>query len=310
MSTVIKTNKTQSMKNNIMRWLYVVVCIVGAAFFAACSEDAEPQHKDAKSMPMTFTVKHPSQTRATETDFEKGDRIGLYVADANKQMEIGGNLVNNEVLTYDGNVCTSVRPLYWDDGTFNVYAFYPRMDNVVSLDYQPFSVALDQNTPRTATALGGYEASDLLFASQKNVTASDSPVALYFRHIMSKLRIRLVKGEDFEGELPTKVKVYVHSTITSAVVAIREGIVSYDPGYGRQSIIAHQDDATSYSAIIVPQNISTRMPFLEVEINGVSYFYESQFWYKSGVEHLVNLIISKDPEQVKIEIGGEIKDWQ
>ena len=52
------------------------------------------------------------------------------------------------------------------------------------------------------------------------------------------------------------------------------------------------------------------MPFLEVEVNGVSYFYESRFNYKPGVENLVNLIISRDPEQVKIEIGGEIKDWQ
>lgn len=288
----------------------MVVCVVGAAFLAACSEDAEPQHKDAKSMPMTFTVKHPSQTRVTDTDFEEGDRIGLYVADANKQMDIGGNLVNNEVLKYDGDAWTFARPIYWDDGTFNVYAYYPRIYNVVSLDEQPFSVALHQNTSMTSVSLGGYEASDLLYASKKNVTASDSPVTLYFRHIMSKLCIRLIKGKDFEGDLPTYVDVYVHSTITSATVNLREGIVSYDPSYGRQSIIAHQDDATSYSAIIVPQNISTRMPFLEVEINGVSYFYESQFWYKSGVEHLVNLIISKDPEQVKIEIGGEIKDWQ
>ena len=173
------------------------VSIVGVAFLAACSEDAESQYKDAKSTPMTFVVKHPSQTRATETDFEIGDRIGLYVADTEKPMELGGNLANNDVLTYDGDKWTSLRPLYWDDGTFNVYAIYPRMDKVLSLDSQPFSVALDQNTPKTATSLGGYEASDLLFASQKSVTASDSPVSLLFRHIMSKLRIRLIKGEDF-----------------------------------------------------------------------------------------------------------------
>mgnify|MGYP002625036014 CR=1 FL=1 len=97
------------------------VSIVGAAFLAACSDDANPQYKDAKSTPMTFVVKHPSQTRATETDFEIGDRIGLYVADTEKPMELGGNLANNDALTYDGDKWTSLRPLYWDDGTFNVY---------------------------------------------------------------------------------------------------------------------------------------------------------------------------------------------
>ena len=80
------------------------VSIVGAAFLAACSDDANSQYKDAKSTPMTFVVKHPSQTRATETDFEIGDRIGLYVADTEKPMELGGNLANNDVLTYDGDI--------------------------------------------------------------------------------------------------------------------------------------------------------------------------------------------------------------
>lgn len=62
----------------------------------ACSDDGEQQYKDARHTPMTFTVTHPSQTRATATDFENGDRIGLYVAQADAPLEIGGNLVNNE----------------------------------------------------------------------------------------------------------------------------------------------------------------------------------------------------------------------
>lgn len=45
---------------------------------------------------MTFVVDYPGQTRATATDFELGDRIGLYVADAKEPLELAGNLVNNE----------------------------------------------------------------------------------------------------------------------------------------------------------------------------------------------------------------------
>lgn len=78
----------------------------------------------------------------------------------------------------------------------------------------------------------------------------------------------------------------------------------------RKSIIAHQDDATSYSAIIVPQRIENRMPLIEVVMKGVSYLFESKFQFKPGTEHLVNLIISDNPDQVKIDIGGEITDWQ
>ena len=286
------------------------VSIVGATFFAACSDDANPQYKDAKSTPMTFVVKHPSQTRATETDFEIGDRIGLYVANTEKPMELGGNLANNDVLTYDGDKWTSVRPLYWDDGTFNVYAIYPRMDKVLSLDSQPFSVALDQNTPKTATSLGGYEASDLLFATSKKIMASVSPIRLTFKHIMSKLKIRLIKGEDFEGDMPTTATVYIHNTVPTATVDLQAGVATRYVKGTRQTITAHQDGDTSYSAIIVPQRIDNRQPLIEVVMKGVSYLFESKFQFKPGTEHLVNLIISDNPDKVKIDIGGEIQDWQ
>ena len=52
------------------------------------------------------------------------------------------------------------------------------------------------------------------------------------------------------------------------------------------------------------------MPLIEVVMDGVSYLYESTFQFKSGTEHLVNFVISGNPEQIKIEIGGEIVGWQ
>lgn len=276
----------------------------------ACADDNEPQYKDARHTPMTFEVTHPSQTRATATSFEGGDRIGLYVAQADAPLEIGGNLVNNEALTYNGSSWTAAHTLYWDEGTYNAYAYYPYIQGVSSIDDQPFSVATDQSTAKTATALGGYEASDLLFATSKGIKASASPINLTFKHIMSKLKIRLVKGEDFEGEMPTTATVYVHSTVPTATVDLQAGVVTRYVKGTRQTIVARQDGDTSYSAIIVPQRLDNRVPLVEVVMNGVSYFYESKFQFKPGTEHLVNLIISNNPDQVKINIGGEIKDWK
>jgi len=45
-------------------------------------------------------------------------------------------------------------------------------------------------------------------------------------------------------------------------------------------------------------------------MKGVSYLFESKFLFKSGVNHLVNLVIDDNPENVKIDIGGEIENWQ
>lgn len=296
------------MKNYIIRYASLALAILGVV---ACSEEHETaSSQDAKSTPMSFVVTHPGQTRATATAFERDDRIGLYVADVNAPLELGGNLVNNEALTFDGNKWTASRTLFWDKGSFNAYAYYPYIKGISSITDQPFSVSTDQSTAKTATALGGYEASDLLFATSKNIMASVSPIRLTFKHIMSKLKIRLIKGEDFEGDMPTTATVYIHNTVPTATVDLQAGVATRYVKGTRQTITAHQDGDTSYSAIIVPQRIDNRQPLIEVVMKGVSYLFESKFQFKPGTEHLVNLIISDNPDKVKIDIGGEIQDWQ
>lgn len=296
------------MKNYIIRYASLALAILGVV---ACSEEYETApSQDAKFTPMSFVVTHPGQTRATATAFERDDRIGLYVADVNAPLELGGNLVNNEALTFDGNKWAASRTLFWDKGSFNAYAYYPYIKGISSITDQPFSVSTDQSTARTATALGGYEASDLLFATSKNIMASVSPIRLTFKHIMSKLKIRLIKGEDFEGDMPTTATVYIHNTVPTATVDLQAGVATRYVKGTRQTITAHQDGDTSYSAIIVPQRIDNRQPLIEVVMKGVSYLFESKFQFKPGTEHLVNLIISDNPDKVKIDIGGEIQDWQ
>lgn len=295
------------MKKHFISSIAFVMAILS---LTACSDDGEQQYKDARHTPMTFTVTHPSKTRATATDFENGDRIGLYVAQADAPLEIGGNLVNNEALTRNGSSWTAARTLYWDEGTYNAYAYYPYIQGVSSISDQPFSVSTDQSTAKTATALGGYEASDLLFATTKGIKASSSPINLTFKHIMSKIKIRLIKGEDFEGEMPATADVYIHNTVPTATIDLQAGVATRYVKGTRQTIKAQQEGAYSYSAIVVPQRIDNRQPLVEVVMKGVSYLFESKFVFKPGVEHLVNLVITDNPDKVKIEIGGEVENWK
>ena len=224
-------------------------------------------------------------------------------------MEPGGNTVNNEALTNSGKVWTPAKKLYWDDGAYTAYAYYPYKKEVMNVEDMPVSVCLDQTTAKTATALGGYEASDLLWAHTTGIHASADPVPLLFSHVMSKLTIRLIKGEGYEGELPDDAEVYVHNTVPTATFDLAAGVVTKAPKGTRASIRAHQDAPTMFSAIVVPQRLSTRVPLVEVVAKGVSYLYESRFVFKPGVNHLVNLVLSDNPEQVKINIGGEIEGW-
>ena len=237
-----------------------------ACGMASCSENtlSVDEPVDAEGMELKLQMTHPgSRTRATATDFETGDKTGVFVTIGDKPLQVGGNVVNNEAMTYNGSEWKASRMLYWDEGTYNVFAYYPYINSVSSIEDQPFSVSLDQNSGKTSTALGGYEASDLLYASSKGVAASENPVQLTFRHIMSKLTIRLIKGEDFEGEMPTNATVYVHNTVPEATVDLQAGVATRNAKGLRRTITAHHDADYLYSAIVVPQNITTSMPFLE-----------------------------------------------
>jgi hypothetical protein len=261
---------------------------------------------------MKFDILHPSQiasSKATETAFESGDSVGVYISNHNEILQLAGNYANNEKISFDGTNWTPKRTIYWNDGKYDVFAYYPYMPVVSAIDDLPFTVATDQTTQKSGTALGGYEASDFLYAKDTAVVASSSAVKLQFKHRMSRLLVRLVKGDDYEGDLPDTAEVYVHNTIPSATIDMNAGYVTrYQYGTAK-TIKANPLGNNKYAAIIVPQRLSNRVPLIEVIAKGVSYLWESTFLFKPGVQHTVTLTIDKNPSQVKIDIGGEIGDW-
>ncbi len=275
----------------------------------SCTEERnEPEAiLDNGKLEMRFTFSHPSETRATETAFEAGDNVGLFLAEAEKQLEVSGNTLNNEGLTFSGTGWNAGRKLFWDKGKYNAFAYYPYKDEITSVSDLPFSVATDQRD--ASGSKSGYELSDFLHASALGLEASQNPVSLQFRHIMSKLTIRLIKGEDFEGEIPENATVYIHNTVTDATIDLSAGVATKNARSSGKTVTARKASSTSYTAIIVPQRLENRVPLIEIVMNGVSFLYESKFLFKPGIHHIVNLVVDKNPDQVKIEVGGEITDW-
>lgn len=295
------------MKCNIKSLASVILLILG---LPSCNDELNyPETVNTnEKVTMAFTFTHPSESRATETSFEQGDAVGLFVSEADRWLEPSGNTLNNECLAFSTSGWTSGRKLYWDKGKYNAYAYFPRLDNISSVTDLPFAVSTDQREG-SGKEIDGYEASDFLYASSLGIEASPNPVNLQFRHILSKLTVRLIKGEDYEGEIPENATVYIHNTVTDATIDLAAGVVTKNMRAKGKTIIARKAGSTSYTAIIVPQRLENRVPLVEVVMNGVSFLYESKFLFKPGIHHIVNLVVDKNPEQVKIEIGGEITNW-
>lgn len=282
----------------------IIMISAALAVLSACNKNETPAAEDGQ---MHFVATYPS-TKATASAFEPGDVMGVYVAayevDTPLPLQVSGNYANNCASTFDGASWNTVPPVYWQDGKFDVYAYYPYMD-VTSVDECPFSVALDQSTEEAGGVLGGYEASDFLWAKNEGIRQSET-VPLVFSHKMSKLVVNLIKGEEYSGEIPSDAVVQIHNTVADAYIDISTGNVTRNQYEQAKTITAKKVSDGVYTAIIVPQRIETRRPLVEILAGEVSYLIESSFVFKAGVQHTVNITLNNNPDQVRIEIGGEI----
>lgn len=190
----------------------------------------------------------------------------------------------------------------WENGKYDFYAYYPYLTKVNSVDELEFAVQTDQTGD-------GMTLSDFMLAKTAGVSATTEKIPLQFAHKLSKIRVILTKGPDYTGDLPETHDLYIHNVNHNAIIDLSSGAVVCNSRKQAVTIKSHQVSATEHEAIIIPQRLNNRVPLIELVTNGVSYMVESRFLFKSGVCHTFNLILSDNPEQIKIEVGGEIKDW-
>lgn len=279
------------------------IIIASLAALVACQKEAPVTLQDDGQIRFEFGL--PS-TKATAENFEAGDQVSVwaveYASEEAPELQIGGNFLNNEMLTYDGSAWNSSRNVYWSEKPCDFYAVYPYI-RPNSVESYIFEIQADQNSPRTADALGGYEASDLLFAKAENVSRADGKVSLKFRHMMSKCIVNVVKGEKFEGELPEDIAVHIYNTVTTADLNLANGSIEKYALGNRNTITMKKLASDKFEAVVIPQNIERRTPLIEISMGGIAYLMEYSLSFKPGYQHTINLTVNTSPDQEKFEIA-------
>ena len=289
-----------------VRFMQMAMLMAAMTFTACQNSDVDEVTSNVSGQnEIVLDMIHPhgAATRATETAFESSDKVGVYVTAADAALQLGGNEVNNELFTYNGSAWTANRKVYWNEGKHNVYAYYPYSETVNDVENYSFSVQEDQSTAKNFTL------SDFLWASAKDITASASAVKMQFTHKLSCVVVKLEKGENFEGNIPNDTQVFIYSTVAKANINLSTGDAAKDDYAGSSSIRCLQKSVAEYAAIVVPQNITTRRPLVEIITGGVSYLMEGKISLKPGYRHTLTVTLDKNPEKVKIYIGGEIGGW-
>lgn len=148
-----------------------------ALLLSACADETfsefnQPAGTEGCEIEVSAEIRQVNDSRADDSGFADGDRIGLYVVNANDDGSAGellpsGNWIDNVGLTYNeaSSKWTADRSIYYkDDKTeAHFYAYYPYTDRIDNPRQFVFEVCQDQSAEATAGRLSAYEASDLMW---------------------------------------------------------------------------------------------------------------------------------------------------
>ena len=240
-----------------------------------------------KTQPVDFSQYavrvEPVITRATETNFEKGDRIGLSIVRAT------GDYATNKPLTYDGTAFSG--DLNWyDEGAeeSTLKAYYPYNDTE-ALPTR-FTVQSDQSK--------GTSASDFVSAVKENVLPSANAVSMVFKHRLSRLVVTVKNNSGAEIET-----VQFKEIIPVALIA-EDLTAKVDENAKWQTITAFAD-GDKYYAIVPGQTVA---PIVTVTAGGKELSQQLvEVTLEPGKQYSVSVVVNK--EEIKVVLAGEIENW-
>lgn len=294
--------------------LYIAVVNI---FLLACSSGAENGVDDEPTPPQPEkpTVRIPigistSITRVTETAFESGDQIGLYVVNRNDDgshnaLKPSGNYVDNMRYTYSYNTWTPDETVYWkDDKTCaDFYLYYPYQAAHVNENPMVFKVEADQSK------VNSYKNSDVIVGSTMNVAPSQTTVYIASKHVMSQVIIALKPGEGFTDAslAASDIKVTLNIPAVSANIDLATGkvepIMNSDSESLTMTPMTPYKDGNVYRAIVVPQQVA-QTNLIKVNVGGSDFLFSKDFNFESGKSYTFNVTISKESSGLNATITG------
>ena len=129
--------------------------------------------------------------------------------------------------------------------------------------------------------------------------------------MMSKMVVNLVKGEQFEGDIPNDVVAHIYNTTTSCTVNWQTGSVEKDIFGTKQTLTMKKFSNEHFEAVLIPQNLEKRTPLIELTMGGIAYLLETSLSFRPGYVHTITVTLntSPDQEQIEISIDPGIENW-
>ena len=284
-----------------MRKSLIIMLLLSVATFVSCSKSKDLR-EDNPNEKIPISLSTSICTKATETNFESNDRIGLFVVNFNNgvpgKLATAGNHVDNEVFTFNGSSWISSNELYWKDGVTHAdfYCYYPHSNAISDVGAVPFAVCADQ------TSMESIKSSDFLWGKTEDAFPSERPVEITAYHRVSKVVVRIMPGKGYTKEIlaSKEIQVSLCGFYTNATVNLADGSVT--PSGSRSDMSLYRSDDCWYGYVI-PQSF-TDSNVVKVVLDGNEYFLKQTVSFGANKSQECTLTINRIEEGVNIGIGG------
>lgn len=285
-----------------MRNTYKYLLLLSSMPLIGCSDELRTDiAKENGQLPILLKAEYPTETRATDTGFEHGDRMGLYVldyVDGEVQSIDNEPHASNVRFEFDesDNTCKGVTELYWTDGNTpaDLVAYYPFQTEIPDPTSMEVTVNRRQDTEGNETNIGGYEASDLLYAKASKVMPTSGTINLVYSHALSGIRVSLKAGSGISATEWSQFdkSVTVTNVVTNGRINLSNGEV--EVGNGNAESIIPLPYGEDFRAVTIPQTISAGTKMFAITVNGQGYSFsrDTEFVYTPGKMHTFTITVN------------------
>lgn len=234
-------------------------------------------------------------SRATETSFENGDKVGVYVVNQPDPLKASGNHADNIGFTYSGS-WTASKTVYWKDESTKAdfYCYYPFTSNITSVETYPFDIKIDQSS------VTNYKASDFLWGKLTGVSPTKNAVGITVKHAMSSIIVKLVAGNGYTTEDMASASVAICGLKPHATINLATGTVT--PAGDVQEIIPLEEN-DYYRVWVIPQSISN-IDLIKVTFGDNVYTLNQSLELKSGKQYTCTMTVEQTNQGLNIGIDG------
>ena len=272
----------------------LAVALAFATIATSCNKEPEVVTPEGKKI--SVSAQMYNFTKATDTAFEEGDKIGLHIITPT------ATWLDNALYTYTaGQLVGSQTNLWYTDEemTSDIVAYYPySAEAAYNAAGYTFTVNADQSTK------AAYTASDLMVATTTSAPTEEA-ITLPFRHVLSKVVVKI------DNQLDEEIaNVWFSGVYGTATVDMIEGtsVESGSKGTIKAAGVTINGQE-AWALILVPQsNVSPELIVTTKSDKQYTFGISTPATFSAGKVSTAEISLTKD--SIATDFTPTISDWE